>query len=220
MTKDVLYGLILIQSVAARVFEVSYSAALYWVVLSICSLTANSRKSYVMHASIESLLCPEEELTLHRRLNDGDATASADLALNFLAPLIHWLVAKNSSKIPPDMCIEAAEDALGRRGHLRKRWIPRFIERVASKVVVGLYRTTLMAPAQTFYAHVDHSEIAAHIVLADSLLRAQGTPLLVEMARHVCSSVFGDSLEALAESAYAAAGAQHRFFSERSQRVH
>ncbi len=99
-------------------------------------------------------------------------------------------------------------------------WIPRFIERVASKVVVGLYRTTLMAPAQTFYAHVDHSEIAAHIVLADSLLRAQGTPLLVEMARHVCSSVFGDSLEALAESAYAVAGAQHRFFSERSQRVH
>ncbi len=80
--------------------------------LSICRLTANSRKSYVMHASIESLLCPEEELTLHRRLNDGDATASADLALNFLAPLLHWLVAKNSSKIPPDMCIEAAEDAL------------------------------------------------------------------------------------------------------------
>ena len=97
-------------------------------------------------------------------------------------------------------------------------WIPRFIERVASKVVVGLYRTTVMAPAQTFYAHVDHSEIAAHIVLADSMLRVQGSPLLVEMARHVCASVFGDSLEALAESAYAAAGAQHRFFSGQSQR--
>ena len=87
---------------------------------------------------------------------------------------------------------------------------------MASKVVVGLYRTTVMAPAEN-YAHVDHSEIAAHIVLADSMLRVQGSPLLVEMARHVCASVFGDSLEALAESAYAAAGAQHRFFSEQSQ---
>src|SRR5262249_30094252 len=75
-------------------------------------------------------------------------------------------------------------------------WIPRFIERVASKIVVGLFRATLFAPAQLFYAHVDHSETAAHIALADSMLKEQGTPLLLQMANHVCDSVFGESLEA------------------------
>ena len=98
-------------------------------------------------------------------------------------------------------------------------WIPRFIERVASKVVVGLFRTTLLAPAQVFYAHEDHSEIAAHIAIADSMLREQGTPLLLHMAQHTCNAVFGDSLEALAEQAYSAAGAQDRYFSGRSHRV-
>ena len=98
-------------------------------------------------------------------------------------------------------------------------WIPRFIERVASKVVVGLFRTTLLAPPQVFYAHEDHSEIAAHIAIADSMLRVQGTPLLLHMAQHTCNAVFGDSLEALAEQAYAAAGAHNRYFSGRSHRV-
>jgi hypothetical protein len=98
-------------------------------------------------------------------------------------------------------------------------WIPRFIERVASKVVIGLFRTTLLAPAQVFYAHEDHSEIAAHIAIADSMLREQGTPLLLQMAQHTCNAVFGDSLEALAEQAYAAAGAHNRYFSGRSHRI-
>jgi hypothetical protein len=98
-------------------------------------------------------------------------------------------------------------------------WIPRFIERVASKIVVGLFRATLFAPAQLFYAHVDHSETAAHIALADSMLKEQGTPLLLQMANHVCDSVFGDSLEALAESAYVAAGAERRYWSGRTYRI-
>ena len=98
-------------------------------------------------------------------------------------------------------------------------WIPRFIERVASKVVVGLFRATLLAPAQIFYAHEDHSEIAAHIAIADSMLREQGTPLLLQMAHHVSNSVFGDNLEALAEQAYAAVGAHNRYFSGRSHRI-
>ncbi len=99
-------------------------------------------------------------------------------------------------------------------------WIPRFIERIASKVVVGLFRPTLLAPAQLFYAHVDHSEIAAHIALADSMLKEQGKSLLLEMAHRVCSSVFGDSLEALAESAYVAAGAHNRLFDGRPHQFH
>jgi RNA polymerase sigma-70 factor (ECF subfamily) len=65
-----------------------------------------------MAASVEFLISKEEELSLHRRLVDGDVTASADLATKFLDPLIDWLVEKNSSKVPKDICIEAAEDAL------------------------------------------------------------------------------------------------------------
>ena len=40
---------------------------------------------------------------------------------------------------------------------------------VASKVVVGLYRATRLAPAQVFYAHEDHAHLAAHIAIADSV---------------------------------------------------
>jgi hypothetical protein len=98
-------------------------------------------------------------------------------------------------------------------------WIPRVIERVASKIVVGLFRPTILAPAQSFYAHIDHSDIAGHIALADSMLKEQGTSMLLEMAHRVCASVFGESLEALAQSAYIAAGAHERFFGGRFHRV-
>jgi hypothetical protein len=98
-------------------------------------------------------------------------------------------------------------------------WIPRFIKTVASKVIVGLFRTTLMAPAQVFYAHEDHSEIAAHIAIADSMLREQGTPMLLQAANHLCNAVYGDSLAALVEQGYVAAGAHHRYFAGRSRRI-
>ncbi len=94
-------------------------------------------------------------------------------------------------------------------------WIPRVIDRVGSKIAFGLFRPTIFAPAQLFYAHVDYSDIAAHIALADSVLKEQGTSLLLEMAQRVCASVFGESLEALAESAYVAAGAHDRFLNGR-----
>jgi hypothetical protein len=98
-------------------------------------------------------------------------------------------------------------------------WLPRFIERVASQVVVGLYRASAMAPAQLFYAHVDHAHFAAHIVLADSMFQEErGFPLLIDLAHHVCDSVFGGSLRHMTETAYAAAGAPWRYFSERTTR--
>jgi hypothetical protein len=98
-------------------------------------------------------------------------------------------------------------------------WVQRVIHRVAPKIVVGLFRPTILAPAQTFFAHIDHSDIAAHIALADSVLKEQGTSMLLEMAHRVCASVFGDSLEALAEAAYVAAGAHSRFVGGRLHRV-
>jgi hypothetical protein len=99
------------------------------------------------------------------------------------------------------------------------QWIPRVIERVASKIAVGLFRPTLLAPAQYFYAHVDHAKVAGHIVLADGMLKEQGTSLLLEMAQRVCSSVFGESLAVLTESAYVAAGAHQRFLRGRFHRA-
>jgi hypothetical protein len=102
---------------------------------------------------------------------------------------------------------------------LASEWIPRFIETVASQVVVGLFRASAIAPAQLFYAHVDHADLAAHIAIADSMLQEQhGSPLLLDLARHVGDAVFGDSLETLAESAYAAAGAPWRYRPNRPKR--
>jgi hypothetical protein len=97
-------------------------------------------------------------------------------------------------------------------------WIPRFIRTVASQVVVGLFRASALTPAQLFFAHADHADIAAHIAMADSMLREpHGSPLLLAMARHVGEAVFGDNLEALAESAYAAAGAPWRYRTGRTR---
>ncbi|MBY0528472.1 MAG: hypothetical protein K2R98_34090 [Gemmataceae bacterium] len=91
-------------------------------------------------------------------------------------------------------------------------WIPRFIEQVAAKIVVGLFRASEFAPAQLFYAHVDHADLAAHIVIADSRLQEhRGFPMLIEMARHVCGTVFSGTLDSLTNSAYAAAGAPWRY---------
>ena len=98
-------------------------------------------------------------------------------------------------------------------------WIPRFLDEIASRVTVGVYRASAAAPAHLFYAHRDHAHYAAHLALADSLLQEhRGFPLLIDVAHHVCEGVFGRSLGALTETAYAAAGAPWRYFSERQTR--
>jgi RNA polymerase sigma-70 factor (ECF subfamily) len=65
-----------------------------------------------MPAPAEYLISEEEERLLHRRLVERDVTVSYDLAHVFLDHLIAWLVEKNSSSIPEELCVEAAEDAL------------------------------------------------------------------------------------------------------------
>lgn len=99
-------------------------------------------------------------------------------------------------------------------------WIARFRDEVASQVVVGLYRATDHAPAQMFFAHRDHADIAAHIVLADSMLQAhRGFPMLIDLADSVCRSVFGsETMEGPVSAAYASANAPWRFQSERATR--
>jgi hypothetical protein len=99
-------------------------------------------------------------------------------------------------------------------------WIRRFRDRVAPNVVVGLYRATRVSPAQVFYAHKDHAHLAAHIAIADSMLQEhRGFPLLIDVAHHVCSSVFGGgALDGLLATAYASAAAPWRYLSERITR--
>jgi hypothetical protein len=101
-----------------------------------------------------------------------------------------------------------------------EQWIRRFRDDVAAQIVVGVYRATRLAPAQLFYAHVDHADMAAHIIMADSILQEhRGFPLLIDLADNVCRGVFGsDTLNAPISTAYTDAGAPWRFQSERVTR--
>ncbi|HEX5502612.1 MAG TPA: hypothetical protein VFW96_08305, partial [Thermomicrobiales bacterium] len=99
-------------------------------------------------------------------------------------------------------------------------WLRRFRDVVAPQVVVGVYRATRLAPAQVFYAHAAHADLAAHIAIADSMLQEhRGFPLLIDLADRVCRGVFGgDTLAAPVSTAYADAGAPWRYLSERLTR--
>lgn len=101
-----------------------------------------------------------------------------------------------------------------------EQWIKKFRDDVAPQVVVGVYRATDLAPAQVFFAHRDHADVAAHIVLADSVLQAhRGFPLLIDLADNVCHGVFGaDTLSGPVSAAYADANAPWRYLSERATR--
>jgi hypothetical protein len=100
------------------------------------------------------------------------------------------------------------------------QWVVKFRDEVAPQVVYGIYRATLLAPPQVFYAHVDHVETAARLAIADSvLLEPRGFPLLIDLADRHCRALYGGgSLEEMAQSAYAAAGAPFRYRSERPTR--
>lgn len=101
-----------------------------------------------------------------------------------------------------------------------EEWIKKFRDDVAPQVVVGVYRATDVAPAQMFFAHRDHADVAAHIALADSVLQAhRGFPLLIDLADNVCRGVFGsDTLSGPVSAAYVGANAPWRYLSERATR--
>jgi hypothetical protein len=65
-----------------------------------------------MPAPAKYLISEDEERSLCRRLVERDVTATTDLARLFLDHLIAWLVEKNRSSVPEELCAEAAEDAL------------------------------------------------------------------------------------------------------------
>jgi hypothetical protein len=101
-----------------------------------------------------------------------------------------------------------------------RQWVEKFRDEVAPHVVYGLYRATLLAPPQLFYAHEKHAHVAARIALADSVLHEQrGFPQLIDLADHYCRSIYGgQTLREMTQSAYADAGAPFRYQSERPTR--
>lgn len=119
--------------------------------------------------------------------------------------LEHWL---HQSRF----AVGSKKLAWGRELVSAAEWIPRFIREVASQVVVGVLRASPVAPALVFYAHEDHADVAAHVVMADCMLQEhRGAPLLLDLARHVGQAVFGSTLDGLADSAYAKAGVPWRY---------
>ena len=126
--------------------------------------------------------------------------------------------------------VDTLEDYLSRiaDGHYRgsHSWrrvgerVQEFAKEAGPKLVVGMYRATPIAPAQVFYAHVDHVHEAAHIALADSTLQEhRGFPMLVTLADTVCSAIFGEeSLVPHVQVAYSDAGAPLRYQTERQTR--
>jgi hypothetical protein len=94
------------------------------------------------------------------------------------------------------------------------------VREAGSKVVVGAYRASRIAPAQLFYAHVDHAHEAALIAMADSALQEhRGFPMLIELADTLGRAMFGtDSFNAAARLAYTDAGEPFRYLTERQTR--
>ena len=101
-----------------------------------------------------------------------------------------------------------------------KRHLEAFAEEAGPKVLMGAYRVSRHAPAQTFYAHADHVCEAALVAMADSILQDhRGFPMLLDLADRLCSNLMGpETLMKPAVAAYADAGEPLRYQPERNTR--
>jgi hypothetical protein len=81
----------------------------------------------------------------------------------------------------------------GMRGEIRRAYED-FAREAGSRIAVGVFRVSQLAPPQIFYCHVDHIETGALIALADSALQLHaGTPMLLDLAENLCRNAFGKS---------------------------
>jgi hypothetical protein len=111
-------------------------------------------------------------------------------------------------------------------GHYRSASIPfqrllrEFVDEYGPRVVVGAYRASEAAPAQLFYAHVEHAHEAALIAMADSTLQEhRGFPMLIDAADMFCRATFDPaSFTASTQLAYLDAGDPYRYLAERGSR--
>jgi hypothetical protein len=95
-----------------------------------------------------------------------------------------------------------------------------FVREFCRDILIGLFRSSEHAPPCLFFAHRKHVHIAAHIVMADSLIHPRrGFPMLLEVADSSCRGVFGtDSFQGLVQDAYTRAGGKYQYFNERYAR--
>ncbi len=140
----------------------------------------------------------------------------------------HWLMIGNALK-PMEFAIvqtlEPDTENMLDTGHYRneagtRQLMKSFAHDVASKIVVGLYRVWEAAPPYLFYAHVDNTEMAAHVAMADSLLQEhRGFPMLIDLADTVCSTTFGlDTFLPSVQTVYAEQGQPFKYLGERETR--
>ena len=117
-------------------------------------------------------------------------------------------------------------EQLEQRGHYTGEWarlrsrLQEFAADVGSKIVVGAYRASALAPPRVFYAHIDHAHTAAQIAMADSTLHEhRGFPMLIDLADLVCRGTFDPgAFMGLAQSVYVHAGEPFRYLGERQTR--
>ena len=111
-------------------------------------------------------------------------------------------------------------------GHYTGQWKPlrdevqKFAKEVGSQILVGVYRASLLAPAQVFYTHAKHAHEGALIAIGDSTLQEhRGFPMLIDLADGVCTRTFGsESLLGPAQTIYADSGEPYRHIAERQSR--
>jgi hypothetical protein len=96
----------------------------------------------------------------------------------------------------------------------------RFVADCAPDVLRGLFRASDHSPPYLFYAHREHVHIAAHIAMADSILRAErGFPMLLDVADVACRGAFGaEGFMGLVHDAYTQAGAKFQYLNARKKR--
>jgi hypothetical protein len=125
--------------------------------------------------------------------------------------------------------VDTLEDSITRlveRGHYRGDWaglvggVKDFARKQGPRIVKGAFRATALAPAQVFYAHIEHAHEAALIAMSDSVLQdSRGFPMLIDLADTLCGATFGrETLTSSTHVAYAEAGEPLQYLTERQTR--
>jgi hypothetical protein len=122
--------------------------------------------------------------------------------------------------------LQRTSERIVEQGHYRGAWrdaVDRarwFAKEAGSQVVVGVFRASAHAPAHVFYAHKDHADEAALIVLADATLQEhRGFPTLIELADRVCAATFdAGGFQTSVQMAYSETGLPYRYLRERETR--
>src|SRR6218665_252256 len=101
----------------------------------------------------------------------------------------------------------------------RKRAL-QFVREYCPHVLRGIFRASDHSPPYLFYAHREHVHVAAHVAMADSILRSErGFPMLLDVADVACRGAFGsEGFLGMVNDAYAQAGAKFHYAPERKRR--